>query len=123
LLEDLGASDLQTRLVVLSACETAVIGTQLPDEVVGFPSAFAAAGVEAIVATMWSVPDVSTSLVMSGFYRHWRRGLHPAQALRRAQQDVRDMAIRMPDNGKERIVHPFTEPAFWGAFTYSGKVV
>jgi CHAT domain-containing protein len=122
LLEDLESSDVQTRLVVLSACETAVIGTQLPDEVVGLPSAFVAAGVDAVVGSMWSVTDVSTSLVMSGFYRHWRRGLHPAQALRSAQKEIRGKAVLVPENGRQRIEYPFAEPMFWGAFMYFGKV-
>lgn len=122
LLNDLANAGLQTRLVVLSACETAAIGTQLPDEVVGFPSAFVAAGVDTVVGSMWSVTDVSTSLVMSKFYRHWRRGLHPAEALRHAQKDVRDMEIPVSKNGDEGISYPFAEPMFWGAFAYFGKV-
>jgi CHAT domain-containing protein len=121
LLEDLERADLKTRLVVLSACETATIGTHLPDEVVGFPSAFVAAGADAVVGSMWSVPDVSTSLVMSAFYRYWGGGLHPAQALRSAQRDVRDMRIHVPGDDPERAIQPFADPIFWGAFAYTGR--
>ena len=48
---------LRVRLAVLSACETALPGTELPDEVVALPTGLLQAGVAGIVASQWSVPE------------------------------------------------------------------
>ncbi len=86
---------LQIRLAVLSACETSMPGTELPDEVVALPTGLLQAGVAGIVASMWAVPDTATAILMTEFYRRWRwEGLAPAAALRRSQQWVRDTTNR-----------------------------
>jgi CHAT domain-containing protein len=80
-----------TRLAVLSACETGVPGTRLPDEVIGLPAGFLRAGVGGVAASLWAVADESTMELMSRFYDFWRKKkLEPAEALCRAQQAVRD---------------------------------
>ena len=95
------------RLATLSACETGMIGGKLPDEVIALPSAFMRAGFAGVVASLWSVEDKATAKLMEKFYNLWRvEGKEPAQALREAQQWVRD-------NHKE---HPF----YWAAFYLTG---
>lgn len=90
-LRDLLAMRLRLRLAVLSACETLPPGTDLPDEVVSLPTGLLQAGVGGVVASMWAVPDRATAMLMIEFYRGWRwLGLAPAEALRRAQQWLRD---------------------------------
>jgi CHAT domain-containing protein len=82
---------LQVRLAVLSACETALPGTELPDEVVALPTGLLQAGVAGIVASQWSVPDRATAMLMAEFYRRWRWDrMAPAAALRAAQCWLRD---------------------------------
>jgi CHAT domain-containing protein len=82
---------LQVRLAVLSACETALPGTELPDEVVALPTGLLQAGVAGVVASQWSVPDRATAMLMAEFYRCWRREqMTPAAALRAAQRWLRD---------------------------------
>ena len=49
------------RLATLSACETGVPGTKLPDEVVSLPSAFIRAGFAGAIGSLWTVPDKSTA--------------------------------------------------------------
>ncbi|MFD5407089.1 CHAT domain-containing protein [Streptomyces griseorubiginosus] len=91
-LRDLMALRLKLRLAVLSACESYLPGTVLPDEVVSLPSGLLQAGVAGIVAGMWSLPDAPTALLMVDFYRRWRtEGQHPATALRDAQIWLRDV--------------------------------
>ena len=83
------------RLISLSACETGLVGTALPDEVVMLPSALLQAGFAGAVASLWSVADVSTAMLMARFYTAWREeGLAPVQALRVAQRWVRDTTNR-----------------------------
>jgi CHAT domain-containing protein len=82
---------LRVRLAVLSACETAQPGTELPDEVVALPTGLLQAGVAGIVASQWSVPDRATAMLMAEFYRCWRWDqMAPAAALRAAQRWLRD---------------------------------
>src|SRR5262249_50271065 len=82
---------LQVRLAVLSACETALPGTELPDEVVALPTGLLQTGVAGVVASQWRVPDRATAMLMAEFYRCWRwRQMAPAAALRAAQCWLRD---------------------------------
>jgi len=79
------------RLVVLSACETAVAGRSLPDEVVSLPTGILQAGAAGVVASQWALRDTAAAMVVAEFYRLWRhRSLSPAEALRGAQRWVRD---------------------------------
>jgi CHAT domain-containing protein len=57
--------------------------------VVGLTRAFLFAGTPSVLATLWSVDDRSTKLLMTQFYRHLRAGLGKAAALRQAQVEVR----------------------------------
>jgi CHAT domain-containing protein/tetratricopeptide (TPR) repeat protein len=87
---DLAAQGLDARLVVLSACQTAVPGTTLPEEVIGLPTAMLQAGTAAVVASLWPVLDSRSLLLMVSFYEHWRHhGLSPADALHAAQHWMR----------------------------------
>jgi CHAT domain-containing protein len=82
---------LRVRLAVLSACETALPGTELPDEVVALPTGLVQAGVAGVVASQWSVPDRATAMLMAEFYRRWPGpGVTVAGALRAAQRWLRD---------------------------------
>jgi CHAT domain-containing protein/tetratricopeptide (TPR) repeat protein len=91
----LESSETGGRLATLSACETGIIGTDLPDEVVALPSALLQAGFGGVAASLWSVADISTAMLMEHFYRCWREEkLPPAQALRAAQQWLRNTTNR-----------------------------
>ncbi|WP_203968711.1 CHAT domain-containing protein, partial [Sphaerisporangium melleum] len=76
------------RLVVASACQTAVSELLfLPDEAVGLPAGFLRAGAAAVIGTLWPVDDVSTALLMTRFYQgHLDERLPVDRALRRAQR-------------------------------------
>jgi hypothetical protein len=129
-----------TRLAVLSACETAIVGDELPDEVLSLPSGLLQAGFGGVVGAMWSVPDASTALLLTRFYELWRNGpgMAPAEALRRAQAWMRDTsngdkleqhpalmadaAERVPANAlrfwEQR--HGHRHPYHWAGFAYMG---
>jgi tetratricopeptide (TPR) repeat protein len=81
---------LRATLVTLSGCETGrtVIGSG--DELIGLVRAFLAAGAAAVLVSLWTVNDESTSELMSSFYGSWRatdagRSVTVAAALRAAQ--------------------------------------
>jgi CHAT domain-containing protein len=96
------------RLATLSACETGVPGTKLPDEVVSLPSAFIRAGFAGAIGSLWTVSDESTAQLMTSFYQLWRvKGMPPVQALAEAQKMLRE---------SEKFQHPF----YWAAFYLTG---
>jgi CHAT domain-containing protein len=98
----------RARLASLSACETGIPGTKLPDEVVSLPSAFIRAGFAGAIGSLWTVRDDSTALLMTSFYQLWReKGMPPAQALAQAQKELRE---------QEKFQHPF----YWAAFYMTG---
>jgi len=90
-LGELMEMQLRVRLAVLSACETALPGTELPDEVIGLPTGLLQAGVAGVVASQWAVLDQASAMLMTEFARRWAAGkLPPGVALRQAQQWLRD---------------------------------
>jgi CHAT domain-containing protein len=136
------------RLVVLSACETGIIEVRnIPDEFLGLPAGFIQAGAGAVISSLWSVADLSTSLLMERLYLYMLNKdnlLPPAQALRQAQFWLRNVTrdeikqhyianmqqrmsaasayaaheeLRAIENLPEK---PFAHPYYWAAFTYNG---
>lgn len=83
--------DLNARLAALSACETGIVGNELPDEVVMLPTALLQSGFAGVIASLWSVSDVSTSMLMQKFYNNWKvEKMAPSEALQKAQCWIRD---------------------------------
>ncbi len=109
--EELLSVDLsRAQLVVLSACETG-LGAQVAGQgVLGLQSAILAAGARGVVMSLWKVPDESTALLMTEFYRGLLTlKLSPAAALSRAQGIVRS-------NPR------FRAPVHWAAWVLTGDV-
>lgn len=77
-----------TRLVTLSACQTA-LGETIPDsEVTSLAQAFEFAGVPTVISTLWPVDDESTRQLMTSFYAKVKSEGDLAAALRHAQLAV-----------------------------------
>ena len=76
-------------LVVLSACETQLGAQSQGDDLVGLNRAFLYAGAPTVIASLWSVNDDATAVLMAAFYRHLRAGESKVQALRAAQAETR----------------------------------
>lgn len=100
--------DLHADLVVLSACETGLGKMVRGEGVLGLPRAFFYAGASSIVVSLWSVSDHSTADLMSAFYQRMiSRGDAPAEALRRAKEELRKT---------DTFAHPF----YWAPFVILG---
>jgi CHAT domain-containing protein len=97
-----------TRLVVLSACETALGQTARNDGVYGLVRAFQEAGALAVLGTLWPVEDDMTLEFMERFYGSMQTGLGPAAALQQTQlafsRDAR-----------------WGHPRHWAAFVLTGR--
>jgi len=79
-------------LVVLSACDSGVSERRPGDELVGLTRALLVTGARSVLATLWAVNDLSTSILMRKFYDGWVRDRLPkAEALRRAQCHMMDL--------------------------------
>ena len=78
-----------TRLAVLSACETGVGGFD-QEGVFGMYRGFKQAGVTSIMASLWQVSDESTSLLMKHFYEGWLGGKSMHQAHLDALRYIRE---------------------------------
>ena len=104
--------DLHARLVVLSACQTALASGTLADvpagdDWLGLVEAFHFAGAAKVMATLWPVEDRATADFMTQFYAGLKAGKSEAQALAEAQRGM----LR-----KSATAHPF----YWAGFTLSG---
>ncbi|MEM9772413.1 MAG: CHAT domain-containing protein [Cyanobacteria bacterium P01_D01_bin.73] len=128
------------RLAILSACETGLPGLELADEAIGLPTGLLQAGVAGVLASLWSVDDRSTALLVEAFYHFWRtEKLEPPEALRKAQQYLRDSTaaelkagIQANRDGRgdrkvlavggkklsERL--QYEHPFYWAGFSYFG---
>ena len=118
-LRDLLALSLRVRRALLSACETAIPGTDLPDEVIALPTGMLQAGVAGIVASMWAVPDAATAMLMTEFYRQrrWERLLRPPHCNDRSggfanttNADKRELRENALDNGAGWLPPSIGEP-------------
>ncbi len=83
-----------TRLVVLSACNTALGDQSIGEGVLGLRRSFIVAGAETVVMSLWSVPDVPTAILMERFYHNlfetdWGR----TRALEEAQRYLQQITI------------------------------
>ncbi len=92
----------QLDLVVLSACQTALgnpdqDGTEIP----GISSHFLNNGAASVMASLWSVDDSSTALMMQSFYRNLSQTKPKNEALRQAQLDL--LKLDTPDATKQAI--------------------
>ena len=90
-----------TKLAVLSACETARGKVDPVDGVYGLQRAFKMAGVGTIVMSLWKVQDESTSMLMTQFYTYLTSGVEKHHALWKAMMDVREK---------------YKDPYYWAGF-------
>ena len=79
-----------TRLAVLSACNTALGDLQGEEGVIGLQRAFKMAGVKQLVMSLWKIPDQQTTELMIQFYRNLLNGRSTAEALRSAQLTIKE---------------------------------
>jgi CHAT domain-containing protein len=89
--------ELDSDLVVLSACQTARGQILAGEGVQGLAQAFFHAGARSVVASLWNVNDERTATFMEAFYRHLADGQSKASALRAAKLDLlRDGSTSAP---------------------------
>lgn len=95
-----------TELVVLSACDTGLGLVEPGQGIHGLRRAFAIAGAETVVTSLWQVDDDTTRVLMESYYRHLRTGEGRSAALRNAMLSLR-----------ETHAHPY----YWAPFISLGR--
>lgn len=99
--------ELAARLVVLSGCRTG-LGKEVRGEgFVGMTQAFFYAGADALLVSLWPVPDDSTAELMVAVYEELRGGAGFGDAVRRAKLALIER-------------HPDLHPYYWSAFVLVG---
>ena len=96
-----------TKLVVLSACETALGDIEAGEGVYGLRRAFTLAGAQSQLMSLWYVDDVGTQEMMVKYYQKLNQGEARGEAFRQAQLELLK---------SKKHAHPY----FWSAFILSG---
>ncbi|MEX6779353.1 CHAT domain-containing protein [Limnospira fusiformis] len=80
------------RLVMLSACETGLMGSLLTDEYIGLASGFLYAGTPTVVSSLWCVDDFATACLAIRFYYEFWKDARVVMALHKAQNWLREVS-------------------------------
>ena len=100
--------NLNSEMVVLSACQTALGKDVRGEGLIGLTRGFMYAGAKRVVASLWKVDDAATAEFMKRFYQSvLQKHLSPAAALRRTQNEIRG-------------IPRFRSSYFWAGFTLQG---
>lgn len=100
---------MNAQLACLSACNTGFGKIKDGEGVVSLAKGFFYAGVPNVMMSLWSVPDQSTSEIMTYFNEELKKGVGKADALRNAK-------LRYLRNTDENTSNPY----YWAAFTLIG---
>jgi CHAT domain-containing protein len=118
------------QLLVLSACRTA-LGT--PNAELGFAGLAVQSGAKAVLASLWSVDDVGTLVLMSGFYQRLKAVPIKSNVLRSTQVAMLKGNLTLENSAISRVrgslpaelqpsqVRDLSHPYYWAAFTMIGN--
>ena len=119
-------------LLVLSACETA-LGDESAE--FGFAGLAMQAGVKSALASLWTVDDTGTVILMSEFYQQLKSTTIKAEALKKAQMRMLqqkvfvegakirglDVEVNLPTTTVQTEAQNFSHPFYWAGFTVIGN--
>ncbi len=93
-------------LVVLSACKTGLGAITSGDEIIGMNRAWIYAGTPSVISSLWSVSDISTSILMEEFYKNLK-----VKSKDEALRDAEILLIKSKD---------YSNPFYWAPFYLTG---
>ncbi|MFN3316430.1 MAG: CHAT domain-containing protein, partial [Raineya sp.] len=96
-----------TKIAILSACETARGEVTAGEGVFGLQRSILMAGISNIIMSLFKVDDAATAELMTEFYKSYLHNpSNPHQAFKNAKKTIRDK---------------YQKPIYWGAFILLGK--
>ena len=103
--------ELSSSLVVLNACNTGEGKLYAADGIISLASGFHFAGCESVLMNLWEVPDQSSSVLVTDFFKYLKEGACKRSALSRAKSDYLAEADEYTAN-----------PIFWAGAVVSGNL-
>ncbi len=107
-----------TKLVILSACNTALGNVKIGEGVIGLRRSFIFAGAETLVMSLWKVADIPTAILMERFYHHvFENKLGRTECLEAAQAYLRYLTVgqmRSPLTQAPKNIYSADSPQIWG---------
>ena len=103
-------------LVILSGCETGRGQLKGGEGIIGMSRAWLYAGAKALLISLWSVEDKSSSKLIIEFHKNLKEGLTKAEALRHAKLEL----MKKSGIGKD-INISYSHPYYWAPFILVGN--
>lgn len=104
--------NLQTDLLVLSACETGLGMLRKGEGAMSLARGFSYAGVKNLIVSLWQVNDKSTEKIMSDFYGQYSENGNKAEALHLS---------KLAYLNDKNIASSKKSPYYWASFVYIGE--
>ncbi|MDO5972502.1 CHAT domain-containing protein [Flavivirga aquimarina] len=112
-LNELYSLNLNTNLVVLSACETGVGKLYKGEGAMSIARGFQYAGAQNVLFSLWQINDLSTSQIMKSFYKNYGDNQSAYTSNHQSKLDY------LKNEGISNIKK---SPYYWSAFVYYGQI-
>jgi CHAT domain-containing protein len=112
-MHDIYMLNMHPQLVVLSACETGVGKLQKGEGVISIARGFQYSGANNLLFSLWKVNDLSTSQLMTSFYKNYKKTNSAYLSNYRAKLEY--LNNTNIDNIKK-------SPYYWGSFVFYGTI-
>ena len=112
-MHDIYMLNIHPQLVVLSACETGVGKLQKGEGVLSIARGFQHSGANNLVFSLWKVNDLSTSQLMTSFYKNYKKTSSTYLSNYKAKLEY--LNNKNIDNIKK-------SPYYWGSFVFYGTI-
>jgi CHAT domain-containing protein len=112
-LQEIYGYNLNTDLLVLSACETGVGALRKGEGAMSLARGFSYTGVRNLIVSLWKVNDKSTEKLMTNFYKFYKNNNNKNEALHLSKLNyLNDFSISSSKKS----------PYYWASFIYIGEV-
>ena len=112
-LNELYSLNLNTKLVVLSACETGVGTLYKGEGPMSIARGFQYAGAQNVLFSLWQINDLSTSQIMRSFYKNYSDNKSANTSNHQSKIDYLE---------DDTISNIKKSPYYWSAFVYYGEL-
>lgn len=109
-IQDLEAMNINSKLAILSACNTGSGAIRSGEGVITLGKGFRNAGIHSLISSLWPLNDCATADVISNFYSGLKKNGDISGALRNAK-------ITYLENSDKRHAHPY----YWAGLTFNGN--